>query len=325
MPNNKYYYYDHELCSFVEVSPKRGQTYLRRILIGVVAFLLAGGGLLGLNAFVGTPEELALQAENRALRQQLDATQERIDHLATELDVLSTADQELYRTLLGADPISSDVRQVGVGGADRYEAFDRFSTSTAKLLRTTTQQLDELERRVSLQNESYRELSRLAETHNEALTQLPALLPTDGELVSGFGMRYHPILRIKRMHKGVDFSAQTGTPIFATGDGVVEFAGRGSGYGKHVIIRHAKAGYKTLYAHLSDIDGSVREGRSVHRGQQIGRSGNTGLSKAPHLHYEVRNLDDKAVNPIYFFAPSVTPQEYRTMLEVAERDGMSLD
>jgi murein DD-endopeptidase MepM/ murein hydrolase activator NlpD len=325
MPNNKYYYYDHESCSFVEVSPKRGQTYLRWLLVGVVAFLLAGGGLLGLNAFVGTPAELALQAENQALRQQLDLTQERISTLSTEMDALSTSDQELYRTLLGADPISKDVRRVGVGGADRYEAFDRFSTSTAKLLRSTTQQLDELERRVALQNESYRELRRLAETHDEALTQLPVLLPTDGELVSGFGMRNHPILRIKRMHKGVDFSARTGTPIYATGDGVVTFAGRGSGYGKHVVIEHTRAGYQTLYAHLSAIDGAIREGRTVRRGQEIGRSGNTGLSKAPHLHYEVRDLNDKPLNPIYFFAPSVTPQEYRTLLDASEQDGMSLD
>jgi murein DD-endopeptidase MepM/ murein hydrolase activator NlpD len=212
-----------------------------------------------------------------------------------------------------------------VGGADRYEAFDRFSTSTAKLLRSTTQQLDELERRVALQNESYRELRRLAETHDEALTQLPVLLPTDGELVSGFGMRNHPILRIKRMHKGVDFSARTGTPIYATGDGVVTFAGRGSGYGKHVVIEHTRAGYQTLYAHLSAIDGAIREGRTVRRGQEIGRSGNTGLSKAPHLHYEVRDLNDKPLNPIYFFAPSVTPQEYRTLLDASEQDGMSLD
>lgn len=325
MPNNKYYYYDHESCSFVEVTPKSTRRYVRGLLVGVVAFLLAGAVMLVLNAFVGTPEEMALQAENDALQEQLDATQERISSLSTELDVLSTSDQELYRTLLNAEPISEDVRQVGVGGADRYEEFDRFSASTSKLLRTTTRELDELERRVALQNESYRELQRLAEEHNDALAQLPALLPTDGQLVSGYGMRHHPILRIKRMHKGVDFSARTGTPIYATGDGVITFAGRGSGYGKHVIIEHTKAGYQTLYAHLSDIDGAVREGRAVQRGQQIGLSGSTGLSKAPHLHYEVRDLNDNALNPVYFFAPSVTPQEYRSLLEAAERSGVSLD
>ena len=325
MPNNRYYYYDHESCSFVEVTPKRTGQYLRLSLVAVAALLVAGGIMLVLNAFIGTPEELALEAENDALQQQLSLTQERISALSKDLDALSESDQKLYRTLLNAEPISEGVRKVGVGGTDRYEQFDRFSTSTSKLMRTTMQRIDELERRVALQNESYRELQRLAREHNEELTQMPALLPTDGELVSGYGVRFHPILRIKRMHKGVDFSARTGTPIFATGDGIVAFAGRGSGYGKHVIIEHRTAGYQTLYAHLSAIDDAIREGQPVTRGQEIGLSGNTGLSSAPHLHYEVRDLNDNALNPIFFFAPSVTPQEYRALLQAAEQEGASLD
>ena len=137
--------------------------------------------------------------------------------------------------------------------------------------------------------------------------------------------RKHPILKITRMHKGLDIVVPTGTPVFATGDGVVKEAGRNAGYGLNIVIEHPKAGYQTRYAHLSKIPSGMRPGRRVARGEQIGLSGNTGLSKAPHLHYEVLDLDGRALNPIYFFAPSMTPQQYRKLLAESESVGTSLD
>lgn len=325
MSKNRYYHYDHESCSFVEVKPKRTKLYAQAALAVVTVLVLSGAFALGIDRLSKSPEELALQEENTALQEQLQRVDERMQSFSGELSKLSEADQNLYRALLQADPISEDVRQVGTGGTDRYERFSRYSTSSAELLRETSQKLDQLERQISLQNMSYRELAEMARENEIWLTQMPAILPTDGPIVSGYGMRHHPILRVDRMHKGLDIVVSTGTPVFASGDGVIEKAGRGSGYGKHIIIDHAAAGYKTFYAHLSAIPDHIKPGRKVERGEQIGLSGNTGLSKAPHLHYEVRDREGRALNPVQFIAPSLTPQEYRELLEAAENSKISLD
>lgn len=325
MAKNRYYHYDHEACAFVEVRPARTRLYAQLSGLAVGALLLAGAMTWGIDRLTETPEELALQAENQALQEQLTRTEERIETVATQLDALAEADQSLYRVLLGAEPISDDVRQVGVGGADAYQRFNRFSTPTTQVMRQTTEQLDRLERQISLQNTSFRELASLAAEHEAWLTEMPAILPATGRVVSGFGMRRHPILKITRMHKGLDIVVPTGTPVFATGDGVVKEAGRNAGYGLNIVIEHPKAGYQTRYAHLSKIPSGMRPGRRVARGEQIGLSGNTGLSKAPHLHYEVLDLDGRALNPIYFFAPSMTPQQYRKLLAESESVGTSLD
>ena len=326
MSKNRYYHYDHETCSYVEVEPSRTKLYVQLSAMAVSTLVLALLLALGLDRTVESPQELALQEENVALQEQLGLAGQRIQNFASRLDELSEADQNLYRLLLQADPISEDVRQVGVGGTDPYEKFDRFSSSTSKLLRETAQQLDQLERQISLQNSSYRELSDLAETHQLALEQLPAIMPANGKVTSFFGMRNHPILKIRKLHPGVDIPVDTGTPVYATGDGFVEKAEYNvNGYGYHVVIVHPKAGYKTLYAHLSKIPSNIQPGRRVKRGERVGLSGNTGLSKAPHLHYEVHDLEGGRLNPIRFFAPSMTPQQYKALLAESETQVVSLD
>ncbi len=325
MSKNRYYHYDHESCSFVEVKPPRTRTYLHLSAAAVVVLVIAGALALVVDHFTKTPQELALLAENEALQEQLERTESRIDGVSARLEELSETDQSLYRVLLQSDPISEDVRQVGVGGTDPYEQFDRFSEPTSDLLKETSTKLDQVERQLRLQSNSFRELSELAEEHEEWLAQMPALLPAAGKVVSGFGMRRHPILKISRMHKGIDVVVSSGTPVFATGDGVVVEAGRSTGYGINVVIEHPVAGYRTRYAHLSRVAAGIHPGRKVTRGQQIALSGNTGLSKAPHLHYEVEDLEGQPLNPIYFFAPSVSPQEYRALLAAAEQSSISLD
>jgi len=326
MPRNRYYHYDHETCSFVEVKPKQTRLYVHLSALAVGTLVLATLFTLGLDRVVESPQELALQQENAALQQQLTLTGQRIEEFATRLDELAATDQTIYRQLLQANPISEGIRQVGVGGTDPYEKYDRFSASTAGLLRETSQQLDQLERQMSLQNTSYRELSELAAEQEAWLVQLPAILPANGPVISGFGMRRHPILKIVRMHPGVDIAVNSGTPVFATADGVVDEAQwNANGYGYHVVLRHPHAGHKTLYAHLSKIPDHIRPGKAVKRGEQIGLSGNTGLSKAPHLHYEVHDLEGRRLNPIRFFAPSMTPHQYKTLLAQSEGSSVSLD
>ncbi len=273
-------------------------------------------------------QERILIAENQALQEELADSRYRVTDLMEEVDELSETDRELYRLILQADTIPEDVRQVGIGGADPYSHFDGFSKSTATLLRDHAEILDELERKVALQNASYRHLETLGLKRAESFLQLPTIQPTQGHLSSTYGVRFHPILHYRRMHSGVDISVPINTPVYATGGGIIEEVGYSSiGYGRYILIDHPKAGYKTLYGHLNQEMSGIKKGVRVIRGQQIALSGNTGLSTAPHVHYEVRDQNNQSLNPIYFFGPSMSPQEYHALLNEAEKNSQlpSLD
>ena len=325
MQRGKRYYYDSEACVFVELEPSTRERVVRYTAFSLLALFLASLFTLGLDRLFTTPQELALESENEALREHLISVGERMRAVQAELAELSESDQSLYRALLQATPISEDIRQAGVGGTDAYYAFTGFSSKTSALLRESAQTIDQLERQISLQSASYRELAVVAEEHNRQLEEMPAILPTDGPVVSGYGMRKHPILKIVRPHRGVDILVPRGSDVVAPGDGIVQEVGRGGGLGKFVRLSHPSIGYVTTYAHLSEIPSDIRRGRRVKRGDIIGKSGNTGLSKAPHLHYEVRDDQGRPFNPIYFFAPSMAPAEYEKLLAESHLGEVSLD
>lgn len=326
MSRHRYYYYDHDSCSFKEMRPGRVRSYVQ-IAAGTLtlALLLAAAATWALDRAVATPQELALEAENEQLQHQLERAGSQMQEFSQRLDQLAVADHELYRTLLGAEPISQDVRQVGVGGTDSYEQYNRFDVGTASLLKETSQQIDALSRRIRLQNSSYRSLTELATEREEWMAQVPAILPADGPVVSGYGVRRHPILRVRKMHHGLDILVTTGTPVVATGDGVIKRTGRGGGYGIFVEIEHPATGYTSLYAHLSEIPSSIRKGTPVQRGQVVAYSGNTGRSSGPHLHYEVHDREDRTINPVHLVAPSMTPHRYQELLAQTETSTTSLD
>ena len=309
------YEFDERTLTYVEVRESR----LGPVVWTTAAVLAVGLGVAFAMDWASTsPQEVALRIENRALQDQLVATSERLTGFSTQLDDLGSTDRELYRLILQAEDISEDVRQVGVGGTDPYRAFDRFSSSSAELLRSVASGLDQIERRIVLQSASYSELNDLALERKDALRELPTIAPTTGRLSSFFGMRNHPILRIRRHHGGVDFSVPRGSPVYATGDGIVEEIGNEpSGYGRFIIIDHPNAGYKTLYAHLQSTLPGMRSGKRVSRGEQIALSGNTGLSSAPHVHYEVRDQRNVQINPIRFLV-NMTPSEHKALVELAE-------
>jgi murein DD-endopeptidase MepM/ murein hydrolase activator NlpD len=325
MARKSTYHFDEDSCSFVEVIPSRKRLWVNVGLMVVFAIVLASIVTWGLDTMVKTPEEIALMDENQALQRQLRSVTKRIDTVSDELERLQSMDQDFYRTLLNADETSEDVLQVGVGGSDPYPEFSRFSTSTSTILTRTATKIDQLERKILLQNESYRELTTLAEAHATQLEEMPAILPVNGHITSGYGSRFHPVLKIRRQHPGLDFHASVGTPVYATGNGVIEEATSGAGLGRYVKIEHATAGYITVYGHLSRIAPGIRTGKSVKRGDLIGYSGNTGLSEAPHLHYEVRDLQGRSLNPLYFFAPSMTPAAYEALLKEAENTTLLFD
>ncbi len=325
MSKTRTYTFDEQTCSFIEVQESKIRIAYWALAIGLFALVAASVVTWGFDQVIQTPQELALQDENEALQRQLRSVTGRIDVVTDELALLQNMDKEFYRTLLNAGDLSEDVLQVGVGGSDPYPEFSRFSVPTSSLLTETASKIDRLERQLLLQNESYRELAGLAASQQVELNEMPAILPVNGRITSGFGIRFHPVLKISRMHPGLDFHAPVGTPVYATGDGIILEAKSGAGLGRYIKVKHETAGYITVFAHLSKIETGIRKGRAVNRGDLIGYSGNTGLSEAPHLHYEVRDLQNRKLNPLFFFAPSVTPAEYERLLAQSENTTLIFD
>lgn len=327
MPDNSYFYYDHDACTFVEVEPSRKGLWLKVGAIACLSLVLSAVGVGVLSSVLSSPVEVAQREEIGALRNQLESANARLASFSDELESLAETDREIYRTVLNAEPISEDEFRMGVGGAET-EPFTRYSAPTADLLSETSETFDRLERQLALQSRSYQEIRSLAGQRDAVLRQQPAILPLkDAHLTSGFGMRFHPILRVSRMHAGVDFPTPVGTPLYATGDGRVSFVGTRGGYGNVVEVEHPLAGKLTRYAHLSRVADGIRVGTAVQRGGTIAYSGSTGLSTAPHLHYEVRllNGENTPVNPVATFVPDVTPAQYRELLEAARSQTISFD
>lgn len=316
MNQEKKYRYDPDTCCFVEVEESLVERARHHSWTVALALVVALGLGWAMDAHViQTPTEQALDSENAELQKQLERASAQLEVLSEEVEMLAERDAEVYRTLLEVEPISDDIRQVGVGGADQYQAFDRFDEDTATLLRETASMLDEIERQVGLQEASYRELMRYAQEREERLAQLPVLRPLNTHIVSGYGYRTDPILGVQRMHSGVDFAARMGTPVKAPADGVVDEFTYSSSYGHYIDLRHPKAGYITRYAHLSEAADNLREGMSVERGEVIGYTGNSGRSTGPHLHYEVHEIDGGTVNPMDLFLPDMNPKKYAELVE----------
>jgi murein DD-endopeptidase MepM/ murein hydrolase activator NlpD len=191
------------------------------------------------------------------------------------------------------------------------------------------QKVDKLKRQMVVQSKSLDEIGKMAKDKEKMLASIPSIKPVRADklnarvdLLSGFGYRLHPIHKIVKMHAGIDFSAPRGTPIQATGDGVVEEVdSKRGGYGLHIVINHGY-GYKTLYGHMSKAD--VRPGQKIKKGQTIGRVGSSGSSTAPHCHYEV-HYKGEPVNPINYVMDGLTPKEYQELVRLAELDNQSFD
>jgi murein DD-endopeptidase MepM/ murein hydrolase activator NlpD len=324
MALENYYYYDNERCDFIPIryGPIERVVYTAClwILTGVV---VAGLGIITLSSFAGTPSEIALKAENNELISQLRETRQRINHLDSKVQDLAKVDNEMYRTVLGMDPIPYDERKAGVGGADIYSNYDNYSEQASDILKWTANNLDNLQRRINIQKVSFEEIKKYYNENQSKLTHLPAIKPTKGVILSGFGMRLHPVLGYRLMHDGLDFRARPGTEIYATGDGVIKHASRKSTYGNLVIIDHG-FGFETRYAHLSAFAKGIRVGTKVKRGDLIAYSGNTGRTKGPHLHYEVHK-SNRPVDPLNYLFAEITPEEYITYKAIAENNPNSMD
>lgn len=272
---------------------------------------------------IDSPKEKALKREISQFRSQHKILNERLDIIQEVLTDIQERDDNIYRVIFEADPISEAERNAAIGGINRYAHLSNYEN--ADILIEVASKLDKISRQLYVQSKSYDEVYELAINKADMLASIPSIVPVSNvtsRLVSGFGYRIHPIYKTMRMHTGIDFTAPIGTPVYATGNGVVKRLNRRnfSGYGVVCIIDHGY-GYETLYAHLSKLN--VRPGQRVVRGEVIGYVGNTGLSAGPHLHYEVRK-NGRPINPVNFFYNDLTPEEYELIIEMASKVNQAL-
>jgi murein DD-endopeptidase MepM/ murein hydrolase activator NlpD len=319
------YQYNESTLSYEKIELSPSAKILRFTLFSIAALICGGGIYVLFNIVYDSPQERQLREEKEALLLQYELMGKRLDQMSTILADLENRDDNIYRSIFEAEPIPDNIRKAGIGGINRYKSLERFKDD-AEIVINTSKKLDRLAKQLYIQSKSFDEIIELAKQKEQMLAAIPAIQPVSNKdlkrMASGYGMRIDPHYKTPAFHAGMDFTAPTGTPIYATGDGTVIRADRASrGYGNHVRIDHG-FGYTTLYAHMSKTN--VKVGSEVKRGEIIGYVGNTGKSVGPHLHYEVRK-NDKPVNPINFYFSDLTPEEYDLVIQLSSQENQSFD
>ena len=320
------YYYDPETLSYKRIRSKK-RTKFRNVLLFLVAAALFGSLTMFLminTRFFYTPREVSLQREVKQYETNFQILNKKMQQIEDVLANIQERDNNMYRLYFEAAPIPDEQRKSGFGGVNRYEHLENYDNS--KLIISTTKRLEVLQKQLVIQSKSLDEIAGLSKEKEKFLASIPAIQPVDNKhltrMASGFGWRNDPFTKARKFHNGMDFTAPQGTPIYASGDGVITRADdASSGYGKHIRIDHGY-GYVSLYAHLYEY--KVRVGQKVKRGDLIGTVGSTGRSQAPHLHYEIIK-DGEHINPIHFYYGNLTPEEYAEMIRVSTQENQSLD
>ncbi len=298
---------------------------IRSILIIIPASLLLAIALSFAFLYLYEPPGIQMQKkENQELLAKYELMEKNVDDMQGVINDLQERDDNLYRVVFEADPIPSSLRTAGFNGINRYEELEKLDNSG--LVRKTAEKLDMLTKNAYLQSKSFEELASLAKKKEDMLACIPAIMPVSNSdlkrTASGWGYRIHPVYKISKFHFGMDFTASTGTNIYATGDGIVRTIDiDNNGYGMHVIIDHG-FGYRTLYGHMSGFN--VKIGEAVKRGSIIGYVGNTGTSTGAHLHYEVHK-NGVPVNPQHYYFKDLNTEEYDQMVAISSNVGQTLD
>jgi murein DD-endopeptidase MepM/ murein hydrolase activator NlpD len=319
------YYYDTETCKYERVKTKTSDVVMNALGILSLTVAMAVGLLILYTNYFESPKELILKNEIKELEFYYEKLTQDVKGLNEILGDVEQRDDNIYRVVLGAEPIDKAIRDAGAGGADRYEDIRDKNIDHEDMVVGLNEKVDLLRRKLYIESKSQDEVVKLAEKKEKLYAAIPAIQPVSNKqlhaLASGFGWRTHPIYKVKKMHTGIDFAASIGTPIYATADGTIaEVSVKFSGYGKMVEVDHG-FGYRTRYAHMHEF--AVRSGQNVKRGDLIGYVGNTGLSTAPHLHYEVL-INGSQVDPVHYFYNDLTAAEYEKVLELASIENQSL-
>ena len=322
MKRRIFYIYSPETDNFERFFPSGGERLwkatkfvLLSIAMGFIIFLLY------LHLF-DSPTEKALRKENSQLKSRYNVINRRLDNSLKVMEDIRNRDDNFYRVMLQLDPMSLGQRYAGLDNERRYKEIENMPD--ADIVKLLTQRLDLFERQLYAQSLSFDQLRVSAIEQKDKLAHIPSVLPIDVKdytVASGYGYRNDPIYGTTKFHEGLDFAAQIGTPVFATADGVVEEAGWKGGYGQCIDLSHGY-NYITRYGHLSEI--LVEPGKTVKRGEMIGKVGSTGKSTGPHLHYEVR-FKDEAQNPVNYYFMDLSPEEYSDMIRLADNAGHVMD
>lgn len=301
---------------------KKSLTFISVVMTtAVIIFVLA-------YQYFPTPKERLLTKEKEQTDFYLMQLREDFKQISEVVDNLHEKDNQINRMILGVSPMDDGLWNGGIGGHNKYKSLENLG-NTGLLVKQNLEKVDNLKLKVELQKSSLDSIYNMALVKEKKLAAIPSIKPVketslkkEVKFLSGFGMRIHPIHKIKKFHKGMDFTAPKGTAIQATGNGrVVSINKTGKGYGKHILIDHG-FGYKTLYAHMSTIE--VKQGQAVKKGQKLGKVGSTGSSTGAHLHYEIWH-NGKPINPIDYVLDGLNPKEYQDLVKRASTLNQSLD
>ena len=308
-----YYIYNPQTQTYDRIYPtvrQRALSILRRLFIGMG---LGAGSFIILLLIFGSPSEKELRKENSQLLAQYNVLSRRLDEAMGVLQDIQQRDDNLYRVIFMADPVSPAIRQAGYGGTNRYEQL--MDMANSKLVINTTQKMDVLSKQLYIQSKSFDDVVAMCKNHDQMLKCIPAIQPISNKdlrkTASGYGTRIDPM----------DFSAHPGTDVYATGDGTVVKMGWETGYGNTVEIDHG-FGYRTRYAHLQEF--RTKLGKKVVRGEVIAGVGSTGKSTGPHLHYEV-HVKGQVVNPVNYYFMDLSAEDYERMIQIAANHGKVFD
>jgi murein DD-endopeptidase MepM/ murein hydrolase activator NlpD len=318
------YYYDTETCKYERVKASPQEITLNILGFLFTALIFAGILVWVLSGYFRSPKEVYLEQENEQLSFYYNLLAKDLEQSQKMLASLQERDENIYRVVFEAEPIPTSVRNT-LNAETKYKKILQAGLENDELIAHTMSKIYMLQRQMYIQTKSYDEIARLARSKAKMLASIPAIQPVHNKeltrLVSGFGMRIHPIYKVKKMHTGCDFAAPKGTPIYAAGDGIiVTLQSNSGGYGNEIEINHGY-GYVTKYAHLDRF--AVKHGQRIKRGEIIGYVGSTGSSTAPHLHYEVIHNGTK-VNPVQYFFQDLNEEEYQRILELATIENQSL-
>jgi len=318
------YYYDSDTLSYQKIKLRKRDKFKQTVIFLASSALFAALVVFITFQFVDSPKAKAQKRELDNMKLRYELLTKKMDQAQEVLAGIQERDNDIYRLYFEANPIPDEQRKAGFGGVNRYKSLENFENS--EMIIDVTKNMDILSKQLYIQSKSLDEIINLAEDKEKLLASIPAIQPIKKEdltrMASGYGWRSDPFTKARKQHRGMDFTAPSGTPIYATGNGKIYRAdNRASGFGEHIEIDHG-FGYKTIYAHLSKYN--VKQGQKVKRGDLIGFVGSTGRSVGPHLHYEVHK-NGKPINPINFYYGNLTPEEFRIMLKAASQEGQSFD
>ena len=270
-----------------------------------------------------TPAEYELRHSTDRLKKEYETLLQEYDSLALVVDNVVERDRNIFAIMFDSEPYDFDSEY----NNQRVELHESLLAKSNREMSATLQtSLDDLEQKLVELEASYSELDNALNELGSKRNNIPSIQPVTNHeltlLTAAYGTLMHPFYRTLQSHQGVDYAIPEGTRIFATADGIVkEVKGKNSTSGVTVVIDH-RNGYTTSYSHLQSV--KVKRGRRVQRGDIIALSGNSGLSLAPHLHYEVR-YNGMRVDPIHYFFMELTPDEYQRIMRIAQSGMQSFD